>query len=521
MPPGRRLFVSLLAAVTIAAIAAPSALAAPTLEVTLDCSNPDAPNQVSATVHGLLPNQQFVGTLQFPSGDEGTSNLTADANGDYGPFVFGGGPGTYTFSVTPSGGARISKSVVADCPSVEAGGGSVSVDADSYYAAGTPMHITIDASSGPAQEHPAGTVTERFGNTELHGAVTCVSVSGMYAAVGVTLDDPPAGIPAGQLLDLTRHGAQSGALHITTLPEGPAPCRRPANVGGFSIDGPIDFRSAQLDSEPPEIRVPERTELNATRPWGARARYVVVAIDDLDLTPELDCRPDRGARLPIGRTTVECAASDDGGNTSAASFDVRVKGAYEQFTDLRAVVAGYHLPLLLDRRLRGPLVISQVLQGWHRKRPACKILGGFAETAASESGYGLTRHQAGRLLADAARMRGAMGCEPPAPRPRTPTIRVVPACGGEEADAGTLDYGASFELAGFAANAPLDVRATTTSGIEAPLQVTTDVRGHWGPWAAGASTPLTTVTVTASEPGGAELARAELADPCLAAVLPR
>ena len=116
--------------------------------------------------------------------------------------------------------------------------------------------------------------------------------------------------------------------------------------------------------------------IDATSPAGAIASYEASATDDVDGPVPVTCEPPSGSLLPIGDTTVECAASDSAGNTAEASFNVHVKGAIEQIGDLKAAVAtspAAGLNVMLDRALKA-LAAGQTTR-------ACNELATFARTA--------------------------------------------------------------------------------------------------------------------------------------------
>ena len=113
--------------------------------------------------------------------------------------------------------------------------------------------------------------------------------------------------------------------------------------------------AASQDTTPPEITVPVAQSIDATSPAGAIVSYEASATDDVDGPVPVTCEPPSGSLLPIGDTTVECAASDSAGNTAEASFNVHVKGAIEQIGDLKAAVAtspAAGLNVMLDRALK-------------------------------------------------------------------------------------------------------------------------------------------------------------------------
>ena len=58
---------------------------------------------------------------------------------------------------------------------------------------------------------------------------------------------------------------------------------------------------------------------------GARVIFRVKAQDARDGALPVSCKPRSGSRFPIGRTVVECAATDSSANTAHASFRITVR----------------------------------------------------------------------------------------------------------------------------------------------------------------------------------------------------
>jgi HYR domain len=57
----------------------------------------------------------------------------------------------------------------------------------------------------------------------------------------------------------------------------------------------------------------------------ARVTYTVTARDEVDGVIPVSCRPRSGSRLRIGRTVVNCSATDGSGNRATARFTITVK----------------------------------------------------------------------------------------------------------------------------------------------------------------------------------------------------
>src|SRR6185436_6772097 len=72
--------------------------------------------------------------------------------------------------------------------------------------------------------------------------------------------------------------------------------------------------------------VPASILANATEPAGANVTYTAMATDACG-SAVLVCVPQSGSVFPFGTTQVACSATDGAGNTSEATFSVRVSPA--------------------------------------------------------------------------------------------------------------------------------------------------------------------------------------------------
>jgi hypothetical protein len=78
------------------------------------------------------------------------------------------------------------------------------------------------------------------------------------------------------------------------------------------------------DTTPPVITTPAPMSVDATSAAGAQVEYTVTVTDNRDAEPDLSCTPPSGSTFPIGTTTVQCTATDEAGNSSTATFTVKV-----------------------------------------------------------------------------------------------------------------------------------------------------------------------------------------------------
>jgi len=111
------------------------------------------------------------------------------------------------------------------------------------------------------------------------------------------------------------------------------------------------FSVTVVDTTAPDITVPGAIGVEATGPDGAivdfdgTTSFDVTATDSVDDDVDIVCTPASGSIFALGTTTVECTATDDGGNTATASFDVTVQdttppGFDPPLTDINATASG-------------------------------------------------------------------------------------------------------------------------------------------------------------------------------------
>lgn len=79
------------------------------------------------------------------------------------------------------------------------------------------------------------------------------------------------------------------------------------------------------DTTPPVLGGLTNQVLEATGPAGAVATFAVTATDAAPLSPAVTCNPLSGSTFPIAKTTVNCSATDNAGNTGSGSFTVTVQ----------------------------------------------------------------------------------------------------------------------------------------------------------------------------------------------------
>jgi len=117
-------------------------------------------------------------------------------------------------------------------------------------------------------------------------------------------------------------------------------------VGGQGANGVLATTEAFApDRTPPTLALPNELIFEATSAAGAVATYTASALDDVDGPVTPDCIPEPGTVLPIGRTDVECTATDSSNNTSTGYFSVIVRDTTPPVLTL---------PGSIERRATGP-----------------------------------------------------------------------------------------------------------------------------------------------------------------------
>jgi hypothetical protein len=124
----------------------------------------------------------------------------------------------------------------------------------------------------------------------------------------------------------------SGSVPVTcappsgaTFPLGRTPVTCTA-TDSHGNKGTATFGVTVRDTRPPVLTgVPGPLRLVSDGPEGALLTYAIpAATDDVDGAVPVTCTPQPGARLPVGKSIVNCMAADKAGNKASTSFDVTV-----------------------------------------------------------------------------------------------------------------------------------------------------------------------------------------------------
>jgi hypothetical protein len=166
----------------------------------------------------------------------------------------------------------------------------------------------------------------------------------------------------------------------------------------------------ESDTEPPVLHLPEDIEVDATGPDGAVVEYVASATDDTDPNPTVDCQPASGSTFEIGTTTVECTATNANNMTAHGSFNVTVRGANHQLTDLEEYVRVLELNRGIERSLTVKLQHALNALDEGDIEAACEHLTDFQNQVRALSGKQITEAEANALLASSEQIKNVIGC---------------------------------------------------------------------------------------------------------------
>jgi hypothetical protein len=186
-----------------------------------------------------------------------------------------------------------------------------------------------------------------------------------------------------------------------------------SSVGPFTAGGfdQIFFCCADAppsDTSAPTINVPESITVDATGPAGAVVNYVVSANDPDDATSavNLACAPASGSVFAIATTIVSCLANDPAGNTSSATFLVRVRGAADQLESVVESTQGVGPGKSFSAKASNALAAVQAGD----TAGACGMLKALINEALAQSGKKLNATAANALIDRAKQIRSVLAC---------------------------------------------------------------------------------------------------------------
>jgi hypothetical protein len=172
------------------------------------------------------------------------------------------------------------------------------------------------------------------------------------------------------------------------------------------------FGSATADTTPPTLELPEEgITVNATTADGALVTFEVSAIDNMDPDPVVSCTPASGSTFPIGTTTIQCTATDIRGNTASGSFNVTVKGATDQISDIKVLVTSLALPAGTNISLQAKLDDAVSAANGGDTASACTALKDFISQVRAQQGKKkISVQDAEELIVEAQRIQAVLGC---------------------------------------------------------------------------------------------------------------
>jgi hypothetical protein len=123
-------------------------------------------------------------------------------------------------------------------------------------------------------------------------------------------------------------GAYAGASGNSTLDHALYQTGPGRAAGTDTWVGTLSVPGLEFDVSRPILRGIVSKTVRAPRgAERARVTYTVTARDEVDGAVPASCRPRSGSRFRIGRTVVNCSATDGSGNTATARFTITVKSA--------------------------------------------------------------------------------------------------------------------------------------------------------------------------------------------------
>jgi Tol biopolymer transport system component len=254
------------------------------------------------------------------------------------------------------------------------------------------------------------------GQLELPGWEKNPSIAGRYigfesgAFAGASADLFVYDLVENRLYQLTSTPANEQLNDITVLSDGRVRVIWATDEDGGSARNIKAATFALADSVAPVLTVPANVTVSATSPAGAIVTFTATATDDGPASPTVTCTPPSGSTFAAGSTTVNCTATDAAGNSTPGSFTVTVLSASTQIGDLidktRTYLGLTALPPALKTQLQG--AVDALVAG--HKPAACLALQLYVALVRAAPVTTLNATQKADLIADATRIRNAIGC---------------------------------------------------------------------------------------------------------------
>jgi hypothetical protein len=254
-------------------------------------------------------------------GNTGSASFTVTVNfSDTTPPTFTSVPSDMTVEATSSGGAVVGYSITATDnsgvpPTINCSPGTgatfplgmTTVNCTATDGSGNHVdasfHVTVHDTTAPTLSLPANITAEAD------------SSSGKAVSYSASASDAVSGSPA---VSCSPASGSTFAIGTTTV--------NCSSTDGAGNTAHGSFTVTVADTAGPVFSgMPANRTIEANGPSGSVANYTLPTANDAADGPQLAaCNPPSGSTFPLGTTTVTCSASDEHGNTSTASFTVRV-----------------------------------------------------------------------------------------------------------------------------------------------------------------------------------------------------
>jgi acid phosphatase len=213
------------------------------------------------------------------------------------------------------------------------------------------------------------------------------------------------------ILKFIEHNWQLHTLSARSLDHLPDPSTSTTNpyvpTNGPAIGDLLDM--FDFDHDLDLTNVPATITTNATSPAGATVSYTPPSVVDEDNPkPSVNCSPPSESTFAITTTTVTCTVSDpdDTNSPVSRSFQVVVKGAADQLSDLANNVKGVGP----GTSLADKVATAQADLAASDKGDACMTLNAFINQVHAQAGKKIAADVAALRIADAQRIEAVIPC---------------------------------------------------------------------------------------------------------------
>jgi hypothetical protein len=244
-----------------------------------------------------------------------------------------------------------------------------SMTVEARTASGAEVHFTATAADAvdgnlPVTCNPASGSTFGVGTATVECSATDEAENTTSGSFAVTVQDtkgPIVTVPADDTVEATSPDGAAYAFEASASDDvdgSVATVCDPASGSTFALGattvsctatdsrgnkGSGAFVVTVEDTTAPVLHLPKDVVAEATGPNGAVVDFAVTATDLVDVSVTPDCMPDSGAVFGLGRTVVDCTATDKAGNEVTGSFSVTVQDTtapdMPMYTDLESVEA--------------------------------------------------------------------------------------------------------------------------------------------------------------------------------------